>query len=245
MTLRTQQRAMRAWLTQADDAGFAPGAAPGLAVYQNNYRSALMACIETSFPCTRDWIGGAAFAAAAAAYIDAVPPSSWTLDAYPRDLPAMLAARYPGDAEIGELAWLEWALGEAFVAPDAVPLAADALREVDWDRAVLRLSPTVDLAPLTTNAPAIWSALAAGETPPAAAPLPEPGALLVWRLGGQPCFRAIDAEEQAALVAARAGTGFAALCEAAVVRRGEGEGVARAGAMLGQWIADGLIVGID
>jgi hypothetical protein len=56
-------------------------------VHQNNYRLQLIACLTESFTYTRGWIGGEAFEAAAAAHIDRVPPSSWTLDAYPRDFP--------------------------------------------------------------------------------------------------------------------------------------------------------------
>jgi hypothetical protein len=247
MSLIELQRDMRAWLVAEDEsaaARYGAPAAPGLRVYQNNYRAQLVACLE-SFERTRDWIGGEAFHRAVVAHIDRLPPSSWTLDAYGRDFPATLALLYPGDPEVAELAWLDMALDEAFVARDADALAADALGGVDWDRAVLQVTPSLDLADLTTNAPAIWSALVAGEVPPAAAPLPEPGALLVWRQDETPRFRAIDQYERQALLALRAGLPFARLCEAMVEALGEEAGIARTGAMLGQWLGDGLIVGIE
>lgn len=240
------QRDMRAWLVAEDmsaAARYGAAAAPGLRVYQNNYRAQLVACLEESFERTRAWIGDASFLQAVVTHVDRVPPSSWTLDAYARDFPATLALLYPADPEVVELAWLEMALGEAFVARDAAALAADEFH-VDWDRAVLLVTPSLDLSDLTTNAPAIWSALAAGETPPAAAPLPDPGALLVWRQGEAPCFRAIDQYERQALLALRAGMSFARLCDAMVETLGEEAGIARTGAMLGQWLGDGLIVGI-
>ncbi len=143
MNLIELQRDMRAWLTCEDAAAaarFGDEAAPGLRVYQNNYRAQLAACLEESFEHTRDWIGGEAFHRAIVAHVDRVPPSSWTLDAYARDFPATLAILYPADPEVAELAWLEMALGEAFVAADADALAADDLAAVDWDRAVLRLT---------------------------------------------------------------------------------------------------------
>ncbi|MET0308926.1 MAG: DNA-binding domain-containing protein [Sphingomonas sp.] len=248
MSLLAMQRDMRAWLLRKDEAAatrLGVEVAPGLRVHQNNYRSQLVACLAETFPCTRDWIGAEAFEAALATHIDRVPPSSWTLDAYPRDLPATLAALYPADPEIAELAWLECALGEAFVAADAEPLSAADLGTIDWDSAVLRFTPTLDLGALTTNAPALWSALAHDEAPPTLELLPESGAILVWRNAQVSHFRAIDQVEHQALLWARAGMSFAELCEAMVASWGEQDGIARAGTLLGQWIADGLIVGIE
>jgi hypothetical protein len=248
MTLIELQRDMRAWLV-CDDAAAAgrigAGAGPGLNVYQNNYRAQLAACLEDSFARTRDWIGEAAFLQAAAAHVERVPPSSWTLDAYPRDFPATLALLYPDDPEVGELGWIDCALGEAFVGPDALALDADRLGAIDWDRAVLHFTPTLDLGPLSTNATAIWMALVAGEMPPAVEQLPAPGAILIWRQDQVSRFRAVDQIEQQALLAARSGLSFAELCEAMVAAHGQEDGIARAGQLLGQWLADGLITDVE
>ncbi|HEX7695574.1 MAG TPA: DNA-binding domain-containing protein [Sphingomonas sp.] len=248
MTLLDLQRDMRAWLVR-EDAGaakrFGADAAPGLRVYQNNYRAQLAACLESSFARTRDWIGGEAFHHAVVAHVERVPPSSWTLDAYPRDFPATLALLYPDDAEVAELAWLECALEEAFVAQDAQAIAAQQLEGVDWDRAILLFTPTLDLAPLSTNATAIWAALAADEVPPPAEMLPEAGAMLVWRSDQVSRFRAIDQIEEQALLTARAGRPFADLCEAMIAMHGQERGIAKAGQLLGQWLADGLVIGVE
>lgn len=248
MNLLALQRDMRAWLVR-DDAGAAKSlgvaAGPGLRVYQNNYRAQLVACLDDSFAQTRDWIGGEAFHDAIVTHIDRVPPSSWTLDAYPRDFPATLAMLYPDDPEVAELAWIECALGEAFVGQDAVALIAADIAEVDWDRAQLHFTPTLDLNELTTNAPAIWSALASGETPPAVEMLDETGAILVWRQEHVSQFRAVDAVESGVLLFARAGMTFSALCSTLIEAHGEGIGVTLAGTLLGRWFADGLVVGIS
>lgn len=249
MSLLDLQRDMRAWLAREEEAAAdrlgGGDVAPGLRIHQNNFRVQLAACLEESFARTRDWIGGEAFHQAVVAHVARVHPSSWTLDAYPRDFPATLALLYPADPEIVELAWIDLALGEAFVAPDAVALTVEDLGGIDWDRAVLDFTPSLDLADLTTNAPAIWSALAEGAEPPSVAYLPEAGAILAWRDGEAPRFRAVDPLEYQTVLRARAGMPFPALCAALVAALGEGAGVARAGAMLGQWLADGLIVGID
>lgn len=249
MSLLDLQRDMRAWLAREEEAAAdrlgGGDVAPGLRIHQNNFRAQLAACLEESFARTRDWIGGEAFHQAVIAHVARVQPSSWTLDAYPRDFPATLALLHPADPEITELAWIDLALGEAFVAPDAVALTVEDLGGIDWDRAVLDFTPSLDLADLTTNAPAIWSALAEGTEPPSVAYLPEAGAILAWRDGEAPRFRAVDQLEYQTVLRARAGMPFPALCAALAAALGEDAGVARAGAMLGQWLADGLIVGID
>ncbi|QDZ08089.1 DUF2063 domain-containing protein [Sphingomonas panacisoli] len=247
MSLIELQRDIRAWLIKEDQWAaqrIGPDAAPGLRIYQNNYRAQLIACLDESFAHTRDWLGHDVFHQAMAAHIDRVPPSSWTLDAYTRDVPETLAAMYPHDPEIAELAWLDRALGDAFVGADAQPLSTTVLSEVDWDRAVLHFGPTLDLIDATTNAAAIWAALAAGEVPPAVELLSEPGALLVWRHDLVSRFRMIDGDEQQAILLARSGVSFAELCTSLVAAHGETDGVAMAGALLGRWLADGLITDI-
>jgi hypothetical protein len=248
MTLLTMQRDMRKWLDQGDEfaaARIGESAVPGLRVHQNNYRAQLVACLDETFPHTRDWLGGAAFHDAMVAHIERVPPSSWTLDAYPRDFPVTLAMLYPDDPEVAELAWIEQALGDAFVGPDAVALTPDRIAAIDWHTAVLRFTPTLDQAPLTTNATALWAAMEAGETPPPADIFGEPGAVLVWRHDQVSRFRAIEREELETLLLARAGTPFADLCAALVETLGAEQGVARAGGLLGNWISEGMIIAIE
>ncbi|MGV3480972.1 MAG: putative DNA-binding domain-containing protein [Sphingobium sp.] len=245
MSLIALQRDFAAWLRTGDDADMdrvGAGHAAGLRVYQNNYRAQLAACLETGFPRTRQWIGAAAFHHAVVTHVDRVPPSAWTLDAYGRDFPGTLSLLHPDDAEVAELAWLELALEDAFVAPDHDLFDAASIADIDWDRAVLHLSPTIDIGERATNATLIWSALSDGRTPPAAERCDDRGATLVWRAEGVSCFRAIDALECDALVLARSGAAFPAICAHVVAARGEGDGVRIAGEQLGQWIRDGLVV---
>ncbi|MFA5963033.1 MAG: DNA-binding domain-containing protein [Sphingomonas sp.] len=248
MTLLELQRDMRRWLRSGCEAAagrLGAGVAPGLRVYQNNYRAQLVACLEESFAQTLAWIGGEAFHAAVVRHVERVPPSSWTLDAYPRDFPATLRLLYPDDPEVAELAWLELTLGEVFVRSDAPALTLADIGEVDWDAAALRFTPTLDIGEATTNAAEIWSALANEAAPPVAETYANPGAVIVWRPAMVSHFRQIDAAELGAILKARAGASFGALCAAIVAERGEEDGVALAGNYLGRWIADGLIVAVD
>lgn len=240
------QRNMRAWLEREDHAAAdrLGVTEAGLGVYQNNYRAQLAGVLETSFPCTLAWIGGEAFHDAVVTHVDRVPPHSWTLDAYPRDFPETLALLYADDPEVAELAAIELALGDAFVAADAAPIDRALLADVDWDHAVIELAPSLNLIDVRTNAAAIWLALIQEETPPGAEMLPQEASVLVWRRGETSEYRSIEAGERQALLAVRAGHSFAAMCEAVVALHGTEEGIHLAGQYLGQWLADDLVIGL-
>lgn len=248
MSLAALQNDFRHWLvdgadTSAEQIGHAAG--PGLKVYQNNYRTQLIACLTDIHEHTRSWLGDDAFLAAAITHIDAAPPHAWTLDDYPAGFADTVASLYPDDVEVAELVRLEWALSRAFVAADADPVAPAALANIDWDDAVIRFVPSLKTIRVNTNAAAIWSALAAGDIPPPALRLPEPAALLVWRQDFTPCFRTIDGVEDQAITLCAHGHSFGTLCATMVTALGEADGIGRAAALLSQWIGDRIIIGVD
>jgi hypothetical protein len=246
MSLLALQRDFRDWLTtESPDAAIRLGDGPGLAVYLNTYRAQLMACLAETFETVRAWLGDAAFDAAAATHVDRVPPSRWTLDAYAEHFPETLDTLYPSDPEVGEMARLDRALSNAFVGPDPEPLDPASLAEVDWDRAMLRLVPTFVLLPASSNAGAIWSAIARGDVPPAAERLGEAAYIAVWREGFTPAFRTLEAPEAEALDAVVAGRTFGAICASLVESLGEDRGSAMAGAYLGRWLSDHLVMAVD
>ncbi|WP_347271072.1 DNA-binding domain-containing protein [Rhizorhabdus histidinilytica] len=248
MSLLAMQRDFRAWLSESsDDAALRIGEAvrPGLEVYHDNYRAALANCLAEVFERVHLWIGDERFRSTTAAHIDVTPPHAWTLDAYAGDFPETLELLFGDDPEIAELGWLDLALSEAFVGPDSAPVDPGRLGGIDWDRAVLRLSPTLTTHVFRSNAAAIWSALSAGEVPPVAALLAEPVTMLVWRKGLMPCFRTLEPAEAKAIDLARSGVGFGSICAAMLEQLGEEDGVAAAGQLLGRWMGDGLVVGID
>lgn len=248
MSLLELQRDVRAWLVREDRWAaerVGKGAAAGLDVYMNNYRGQLIACLEEAFPHTRAWLGADLFLRALATHIDRVPPSSWTLDAYARDFPATLSATFKDDPEVGELAWIECALGEAFVGRDAPELRIEELGAVDWEGAILRLVPTFDHRETWTNATALWSSMNAGDVPPPVAHLAEGASVIVWRRGHVAHVRTADAQELMSLLLVRARTPFESLCARLVDRLGEERGVGQAGEYLARWVSEGLVAGFD
>lgn len=246
MSLAALQQDFRAWLHVGrlpPDIRFS-GAAAGLEIYQNNFRGQIETCLEESFPVTRAWLGDDDFRTAVVAHVAETPPTSWSLDHYPDQFPAALAKLYPDDPEVAELAILELALSHAFVAADAVPVTAADLADVNWDVALIVLSPSFRSLPLTTNAPAIWSAINTEGAPPALSVLPVASELLVWRCQESPRFRTTDKSEGDALRQVRDGTNFGALC-AGLAGAGGDDPASVAGGWLARWLSDGLIVKIE
>jgi len=242
MSLLALQRDFRAWLVTGEDRAAATlGGGPGTLVYQNNYRTALVSSLAETFQRLAAWLGEEAFEAAASRYIDARPPSSWTLDAYGEDLTDFVATLWPEDPEVAEIALIDWTVSQVFVGADAEAQAAEALAVADWETAVIQAVPSLLVLPITTNADAIWQALATGETPPGAA-LAECGtALLVWRQGLEPVFRRAEQHERDVLAWSAAGQDFAAVCKGLAATLGEDEAITTAGTLLGRWLTEGMI----
>lgn len=247
MNLIDMQRDLRAWLvSSAADTHERLGAnaATGLTVYQNNYRVQLVGCLQASFPRLHAWLGDALFLQAAIAHIDNHPPHAWTLDAYGVDFGETLTSMFPHNPDVHELAWIEWALSESFVAADTAQEPSETWQGVDWDTARLTLGPSLRQRAVLTNANDIWSALEAGTEAPESEMLEAPGGLIVWRNGFTCRIKSIDSLEHAALLSLHDDARFSTLCDAMVEHLGEDAGVAKAGAFLADWIAGGVVVGV-
>jgi hypothetical protein len=203
----------------------------------------LVGCLQLSFPQLRAWLGHENFMDAAINHIDRHPPHAWTLDAYGIDFEQTLQERFPHNPDIHELAWIEWALSESFVAADAINMSSEALQAVDWDTARLCLHPSLRLRTGTTNAETIWSALQDGAEPPESEMLQTPGALIVWRHEFTSRLKWIDTVEYAALLSLRDDDRFTSLCDALVEHLGEEDGIAMAGKLLADWLSAGIVAG--
>lgn len=246
MNLAAQQSAFCAWLGRGDHT-IAPVLADprGLAVYQNNYRGQLMACLAEAFPQTRGWLGDEAFAAAAATHVDTHPPISFTLDAYPESFVETLRRIWPDDAEIAELAMLEWQLAEAFVAADDPALVPEDLSRLDWDNAALQLVTSARVMPFFSNAPEIWLAMADEAAPPQVRIAAEPSLFIVWRTDFICGFRALRGAEAEHLPTLAKPRLFGALCEDLARDHGQNEAIPMAGEMLARWIVEGLVATVE
>lgn len=237
------QADVMSWIRSQDPGAAARiGAGPGLDIYLNNHRSSLMAALRESYALLRTWLGEAEFDLAAAHYISANDPVSWTLDAYGARFAETLAELHPGAPVAADLARLEWALGQAFISGDAPVLDPAGLAHVDWERAEIRLPPGARRVSCETNADAILAALADDTPPPAPTPAPGAPPVLVWRRGLAPRFRRLGPEEARLADRLAAGVAFAEVCADLADAVGEVEAVSVAGGLLATWAAEGLIL---
>jgi hypothetical protein len=231
-------------------AGWTDRAAAGMAIYRNNYRTALVDALRETYARTARWVGEDAFRQAAAHHLILHPPASWTLDAAGLGFDATLADLFPDDREVSELAWAEWAMLQVFGARDAVPLDAASFAaataefgEAEWDGLRLQFMPRLATRVITQDLPAIWQQLEAADVDfvPVDAPLAAPLACHIYREGEQPVFVSAPAFEYDALTAMLDGASFGAVCDLLAEQLGPEAAAPEAGAMLGRWLHQGLI----
>ncbi|MBV8938401.1 MAG: putative DNA-binding domain-containing protein [Alphaproteobacteria bacterium] len=96
-----------------------------LRVYSEGYRVRLIQAVRTDYPAFAEILGEASFQALALDYIAAHPPAHFNLDRYPHGFAAYAQTRVPPFA--AELARLEGAIAEAFMAEAGAPLPPAAL----------------------------------------------------------------------------------------------------------------------
>ncbi len=243
MNLAPQQLAFAAQLCADDDTP--RDGAPGMEIYRNAYRARLLGALETSYECTRTWVGDAAFASAACHYVISQPPRSWTLDLYGADFPDTLASLFASDPEVAELAWLEWHLQQAFAAPDCgeldvAQLTGAGLIDADWEQLRLTMAAGFAAHAVRHDSTRLWQALRSGDATEFVLEPAEPGWLIVWRQGLTPHYRVLNDAEFAALQCLMRGEPFGAAAALAAK-----DGGAALGNWLAQWLNEGLFAGFD
>ena len=221
----------------------AKNAAAGFSVYQSAYRRRLGDCLRDSFAMTRTYVGDDEFDQAGDRFIEAQPSESWTLSDYGRGFPEFLAAQYPINLEIAELARLEGAMRRAFDGVDAEPRTRDESGG-DWDHAGFRFAPTFELLSATTNCAAIWAAIDSATELPAATPLVEPASICVWRKGLTPCFRTVSGRERQAIAIAVSGVTLGEFCRM-LASPDDMDAVSDIGKLVALWLREEMLSGIS
>jgi hypothetical protein len=140
-------------------------------VYHGMYLARMREALESDYPGLVRFLGPAAWEDLVRSYVQAHPSRSYTLNVLGRDLPEFVAsARVRRPAFCRDLARLEWAVTEAFDAPETPPLAEDDLAAVsprDWARARLVPVAALRLVVLEHDAGAHLDALHEGRRRPA------------------------------------------------------------------------------
>lgn len=224
-------------------------AALRLEVYANAYFYRIHDALAEDYGALRAALPPEGFHDLVTAYLLVHPPERPSLRDAGARLPRFLAEapeaapfrrRWPFASD---LARLEWALVDAFDAPEAAPLSAPELAALPperWESLVLPLHPSAALLRLQHPVHRLREAFEAGGELPAP-PGPEPATALVWRRAERVLLRALAPLESELLERASRGAPFGALCQWLAEREGEAEAPGRAAFLLAAWVEAGLI----
>lgn len=256
-SLAEQQSVFMESILEADSdlpEGWGERHAAGMHIYRGNYRSALVESLRDTYPKTEEWAGEAPFKQAAINHVIAHPSTSWTIDEAGAGFDATCARFFKDAPEVAELAWLELTMLTAFSAPDSDPLDLEqfcaitsAYGEEEWINLRVTLKPDLHARLIDFDLHAMWNA----EGPDARvdAQLSEPRGVFVWREDERATFQMVEPDEVAVLEALRAGHSYGELC---LMMAGEDpspdqgqEAAMRAGAILGRWVREGLVIALD
>ncbi len=188
-----------------------------LAIYRNTSLSGAVEALADNYPVVRAIVGEAVFRNMAADFSLAQPPDSPVLALYGRRFADWIAARVDLPY-LGDVARIERLHLEALFAPDAAPLAPDALAEVGpdaWNLTHLNLHPAARYHWSSLPAMSIWLAHQEG-TPSSIEPEWRGECALFTRPHSTVEARVLDAPARRFLSAVRVGetVGAAALVTA-------------------------------
>jgi hypothetical protein len=200
----TQRRMLAAIAGDGDAAAVVAGSAALCAqrrieIYARGYRARLVGCLRDMYPGLRHALGAEVFEAFALDYLDAHPPSGYTLNALGARWPEHLEATRPQDerwpAFVVDLARLELAFHEVYDGEGVEgepPLRGEDLRD-----GALRAAPCLRLLRARYPVSGYLGAVRRGEEPPL--PAPRATYVAVTRRDFAVTLTELDAPDYAAL----------------------------------------------
>jgi len=208
-----------------------------LEIYREQFWLRHVDALAEDFVTIRHLLGHDGFTTLVERYLEAHPPSDFSL----RDLGAKVAAfvathpAYRDDTLIVECARLEWAFVDAFDAADVAPLDATAIASVPedaWPSARLSFHPSVQRVALSHATHDYRAAVRRGDDPPR--PPPGPVSVVVYR--GPETLQYVEVEPLAFELLERLARGetLGPACETVAAGAGE-EGAAELEAKVGGW----------
>lgn len=213
-----------------------------LDVYATMYFQRLHDVLRADYPKLAAALGDGAFWNLATDYLQACPSRDPSVRHVGGRLPGFLRRHPIGRRApwLAELAALEWARVMVYDAADGDTMTLAAARGArDPARLRLRLIAAATILKTSRAVDDAWARLAAGHR---AGRVPRsPRAILVWRREGRAHHRRLDADEARLMPLLRAGTTFGIVCARLGRGRTPPAAARRAGALLGRWIAAGLL----
>lgn len=191
------------------------------AVYRNNTYASLREVLENAFPTVLAIVGAALFGRLSDAYFRHAPPKANHLLDYGAGLPAFIAMSEPlADWPwLADAARLDWAVADAYGAPEAEPVAPEALGGLapaallalrlelhpsaqllrsEWPVHAIRMNPSIAAEPGALTERSEAALVVRPEAEVLCLPLhPAEHAFLAAIAGGAPLGRAAEASQQA------------------------------------------------
>lgn len=237
-------------LVQSDARG---SARERLGIYAFAYFQRIHEALRSDYGALAAAVGDAAFHDLAKLYLHHFPSEHPSLRHAGARLPGFLRHHHGGEPFRRRFRWapdlaeLEWAIVDAFDAPDSPRATRDALAGLAperWAGLRIELQPALRLLPLAWPVHGLRRDFDGGRglAPPAAE---QPVQVRVWRQDERVFFRVSEPLEAVLLGAALRGAVFGELCEAAAQRCGEDAAPGFAAASLAGWIEDGLVSGFS
>lgn len=219
-----------------------------LGIYADAYRLRLAEALANDFEAVHGLLGDEQFHALCLKYIDAHPSQHFSLRYFGQQMSRFLRHTSPYSAThvLAELAEFEWALIDAFDAPDSGVLSLEEVAKLApelWPGMRFTLHESVGRLELAWNVQAIWKALKEETTPDAPQKTEPAQAWVVWRQELKTYFRVLEPQEAWALDAVQAGHTFASLCEGLCEWVPEDQAAVSAAGFLHRWVREGLIKG--
>ncbi|GFE88058.1 HvfC/BufC N-terminal domain-containing protein [Steroidobacter agaridevorans] len=219
-----------------------------LAIYSEAYRLRLTEALASTLPRLQALLGKEQFAEVAREYIELCPSSYPSIRWFGDRMPQLLRQSFPDQPWLAELATWEWSVAAAFDGADAEPVGIDALAAIapeQWPTLTFQFHPTVQILAMRTNAPVIFKALSADDSPPECVELDEAQSWLIWREGLKTQYRSLGADEVAALEVMRGGGSFEMLCDTLCAWHDADAVPVQAAGLLKRWVVEQMIVGVS
>lgn len=212
-------------------------------VYAEQYWLRLRDVLRGEFEHVRAVLGDDDFDVLAAKYVKAHPSTHFSLNWLGQHLPSFLRAQpVDGAPFLADLAELEWARSQAFIAEDSPVVSAESLSVVTPETAAtvrFTLTPSVRVLQHAFDIRPLFRAIADGASWSEIAMPPSPTALVVFRQGFTVFHDAVSSAEAKALTRAMTGATLPELCEA-FAEFGD-EAASHAFQAIGSWVNEGMV----
>lgn len=215
-----------------------------LSTYRQGYYLRLLEALKLNYSLLSAYLDKHEFAQIAQAYIEAYPPTHFSLNQFGKYFPEFLQECYKNRLEMTEIASFEWATVESLEMSEVRLLAKEdlqAIKQEDWPNLVFKLIPGIKLFNFQFNTMPICKALQHQNKIPKLKSYQKPQCWLVWQKHYEFHYCRFNIKEVAALEAMQAQQNFAQICEKLYDFLPEKKVIAYLAELLLRWLEWGLL----